>query len=106
MRWVARASLAAGSRETAPEVALITPSMPLNVKARFNVEVRKAPSLPEAKKEDRRCEQTACDGSLLAAFAAELGANCGFEVMEGGDVPASHECLTARNVSGDGCVAS
>ena len=54
MRWVARAMVAAGSRETAPEATSIIPSMPLNVEARFSVEVRKAPSLPEKKNAERR----------------------------------------------------
>ena len=56
MRWVAKAIVAAGSRETAPEVASMIPSMPLNVEARFNVDEKKAPSLRRAKKEERRFE--------------------------------------------------
>jgi hypothetical protein len=52
MRWVAKAI--GGSRETAPEVASMIPAMPLSVEARFNVKVRKAPILPEAKNEERR----------------------------------------------------
>ena len=54
IRWVDRAIVAVGSRETAPEAASMTPSMPRNVEARFSAEVRNAPSLPEAKNEDRR----------------------------------------------------
>ena len=46
--------MAAGSRETAPEAASKIPSMSLNVEARFNVEVKRAPSLPEVKNEERR----------------------------------------------------
>ena len=54
MRWVAKAMVAAGSRETAPEAASMIPSMPRNVEARFSAEVRDAPSLPEAKNAERR----------------------------------------------------
>ena len=54
MRRVARAIVATGSRETAPEATSMIPSIPRNVEALLSVEVRKAPSLPEAKKEERR----------------------------------------------------
>jgi hypothetical protein len=39
-----------------PKVASMIPSIPLNVEARFNVDVKKAPSLRRAKKEERRFE--------------------------------------------------
>jgi hypothetical protein len=54
MQRVAKAIAATGSRETAPEATSMTPSILRNMEARLSVEVRKAPSLPEAKKEERR----------------------------------------------------
>jgi hypothetical protein len=56
LEWprVAKAIVYTGSRETAPEATSMIPSIPRTVEARLSVEVRKAPSLPEAKKEERR----------------------------------------------------
>ena len=79
------------------------PSIPRNVEARLSVEVRKAPSLPEAKKEERRFVKRR---RVAWALAVELGTYCGFKVKEGGDVPASHKRFTARYASGDGFVAA
>ena len=54
MRRVARAIVATGSRETAPEATSMIPSIPRNVEALFSVDVRKAPSLPDENREERR----------------------------------------------------
>ena len=42
-----------------------------------------------------------CGISLLTAFAVESGADFGFEIKEGGDVPASHESFAAGYVWGN-----